>query len=272
MVGSILALLAGCFFLGILHGIIPDEHTWPITFSYSVGSASGRGGMLAAFFFSSAFTLQRTLMSGFAYFAIVSVVDLAKYLGYVYVAVGTAMSLAGFLIMRNSLPHWHPLMWISNKDRMKHEREMDNRLVPVHWTIIHGFIAGFGVDTGLFTSFIYLVAVPAMPNPFLGLAPGLLFGFGTMSILLVIGLIFGSGLKIAKRFGVERIETFGSMVASRSLFAGGLLFVGAGSFEISPMAGIINFDIGDLLVISFMILIVIPVVLKSWNDARRIKV
>ena len=32
------------FLFGLLHGILPDEHTWPITFSYAIGGASGRRG------------------------------------------------------------------------------------------------------------------------------------------------------------------------------------------------------------------------------------
>src|SRR3989442_7591937 len=36
-----IVLLLGSLGLGMLHGVIPDEHTWPITFSYSVGSATG---------------------------------------------------------------------------------------------------------------------------------------------------------------------------------------------------------------------------------------
>jgi hypothetical protein len=263
------ALLSACFVLGLLHGVIPDEHTWPITFSYSVGSTTGRGGMMAGIFFSSAFTLQRAIMSELAYLAIVSVIDLTNYLGYVYIAVGIAMSAAGFLLIRGSMPHWHPLMWISTKDRMRHIREEGKKKVPVHWTIIHGFIAGFGVDTGLFTTFVYLVAVPAMPSPILGFLPGVVFGLGTMFVLAAVGLALGSGVRIAQRFGVERIETFGSLVAARSLFIGGFLFMAAGLFTISPAAGAVSIDIGNTIILSFMILIVVPVILKSWADTSK---
>ena len=37
VVGIYSALLIA-FLLGIVHGITPDEHTWPITFSYAIGS------------------------------------------------------------------------------------------------------------------------------------------------------------------------------------------------------------------------------------------
>ena len=61
--GTLEYLLAGCFGLGLLHGIVPDEHTWPITFAYSVGTTTGRGGIRAGAWFSLAFTAQRAMMS-----------------------------------------------------------------------------------------------------------------------------------------------------------------------------------------------------------------
>jgi hypothetical protein len=51
--------LLTAFLLGVVHGVAPDEHTWPITFSYAVGSFSARKGMRSALAFSLAFTLQR---------------------------------------------------------------------------------------------------------------------------------------------------------------------------------------------------------------------
>ena len=29
------------FPFGLLHGVLPDEHTWPITFSYAIGARAG---------------------------------------------------------------------------------------------------------------------------------------------------------------------------------------------------------------------------------------
>src|SRR5436189_3280122 len=161
-------LLGASLALGMLHGVIPDEHTWPITFSYSVGSATGRGGMLSGAYFAAAFTVQRAIIAQLVYFALVTFLAFNEALnGPVYVAVGLAMSLAGYLILRDKLPHWHPLMWISTRDRERHLKKDPagstqsqaglQRTVPVHWCLIHGFISGFGVDTGLFTTFVYLV-------------------------------------------------------------------------------------------------------------------
>ena len=58
------------FLFGLLHGVLPDEHTWPITFSYAIGGATGLEGIKAGLYFSAAFTLQRTLLSEAAYLAL----------------------------------------------------------------------------------------------------------------------------------------------------------------------------------------------------------
>jgi len=61
--GSVTLALVTALLLGLVHGVTPDEHTWPITFSYSVGSYSSKGGRRVGFLFSLAFTLQRALAS-----------------------------------------------------------------------------------------------------------------------------------------------------------------------------------------------------------------
>src|SRR3989442_11028912 len=222
-----IVLLLGSLGLGMLHGVIPDEHTWPITFSYSVGSATGRGGMLSGTFFASAFTLQRAIMAHLVYFALASYLAFDEGLNaLVYVAVGIAMSLAGYLILSSKLPSWHPLTrFLRTRGGTHYDEKGVSRRVPIHWCVIHGFIAGFGVDTGLFTTFIYLVAVPAMPVAYLGFAPGAAFGFGTLIVLLAIGSLFGGVLQIAKKWGPERIQLFGTRAGARSLFYGGGNFI-----------------------------------------------
>ena len=274
-------LLGASLALGMLHGVIPDEHTWPITFSYSVGSATGRGGMLSGAYFAAAFTVQRAIMSQLVYFALVAFLAFNEGLnGPVYVAVGLAMSLAGYLILRDKLPHWHPLMWISTRDRERHLKKDSagstqsqsglQKTVPVHWCLIHGFISGFGVDTGLFTTFVYLVAVPAMPSSALGFAPGAAFGLGTMLILLVIGFTFGEVLQVAKRWGVERMQIFGVRVGARSLLLGGIAFIIAGLLFQFGLADIIPVDFGNLIVLAFLVAIIIPVMVTTWKEVRTI--
>ena len=267
-------VLIGSLALGMLHGVVPDEHTWPITFSYSVGSATGRGGLRSGTYFASAFTLQRAIMSQLVYLTVGSYLAFNNSLnGPVYVVVGIAMALAGYLILYGKLPHWHPLMWISRQDKERHEKEIltgVKKTVPVHWALIHGFIAGFGVDTGLFTTFVYLVAVPSMPSALLGFAPGAAFGLGTLIVLLLIGTVFGGVLQIAKRWGAERIQLFGTRVGARSLLFGGLIFIIAGALFGFGFAEILPFDFGNLIVALFMVAVIIPVMVWTWREVSKL--
>lgn len=266
-------LLFGSLSLGVLHGVIPDEHTWPITFSYSVGTTTGRGGLLSGTYFASAFTVQRAMMSQLAYWSIGSYLAFNESLNApVYVAVGLAMAIAGYLILHGKLPHWHPLMWISARDRAKHAGEATpSKRIPVHWCLIHGFIAGFGVDTGLFTTFVYLVAVPSMPSGLLGFAPGAAFGLGTLLVLLLVGTLFGGVLQVARRWGPEKLQVFGSRVGARSLLFGGIIFIAAGVFFNFGAAAMLPFDFESLLVVVFMAGVIIPVMLWTWREVNHMK-
>ncbi len=265
-----LYLVGGCFALGMLHGVVPDEHTWPITFSYSVGAATGRGGVLSGAFFATAFTVQRAIMSQLVYFAVAPFLISDQSLnGPVYLVVGAAMAVAGYMILRSRLPHWHPLMWVSRRDRAKHEQEMEEvGTVPVHWALIHGFVAGFGVDVGLFTSFVYLVAVPAMPFALLGFLPGAAFGIGTFAVLMLIGLVFGGSMQLAKRWGAERVELFGMKVGAKSLLYGGILFAASGVLYIFGLDKVVPVEFGNLLIFVFMVVIIVPVMVQTWREVR----
>jgi hypothetical protein len=170
-----LVALIYSFLFGLLHGILPDEHTWPITLSYAIGSASGREGMKAGLFFSGAFTVQRMLLSEVAYLALAPFLLSPKINGVVYVVVGVAMAAAGWIVLRrNRAPHLHlfgrhrelgteETAQIGVQAGSKGSLPSEPAVPPVKWTIVHGFIAGFGF--GGFSLFINTVAAPAMPGP-----------------------------------------------------------------------------------------------------------
>lgn len=94
------AALLTAFLLGVVHGVTPDEHTWPITFSYAVGSFSARKGMRAALAFSLSFTAQRALLSELAYLGLFAVRDNLTWNAIIYVVVGVVMVLAAFYVLR----------------------------------------------------------------------------------------------------------------------------------------------------------------------------
>lgn len=263
----------------MLHGVLPDEHTWPITFAYSVGAATGRGGIKAAGFFSLAFTTQRAIMSQLIYFAVaVFLVTSDRLNGPVYTAVGAAMAIAGYLILKDKVPHFHPLMKLSQHDLAKHTsaetgpEEGQRGAVPVHWAMIHGFISGFGVDTGIMSTFVYLTTLPVLASTGLwqfGWLPGALFGFGTFAVLMVIGFFFGETLQVVKRFGANRIVAFGRLVGARVLLFGGLMFVVLGPAYYFGFGDYIPVDFGTFIVLLVMVAITLPVMLYTWREVGR---
>jgi hypothetical protein len=270
------------FLFGLLHGVLPDEHTWPITFSYAIGGGSGREGMKAGLFFSAAFTVQRALLSEAAYLALAPFLLSPTINGVVYLVVGLAMTVAGALVLRQNLyPHFHLLGHHHEEAKeIETSRQVLTRqhtepagptaTLPVKWTLIHGFIAGFGF--GGFSLFVNTVAAPAMRSPWLGFLPGLVYGLGTMIMLVVIGFLFGASMRWSHLLKEQEIKRIGSQTGGRTLFFGGLLFA---LFGVSTLFGLDRFlpvDAGYVLIGLFMIGIAIPAFVYSLKEvlaARR---
>jgi len=234
--------------LGIVHGITPDEHTWPITFSYAVGSYSTRKGMKAGLIFSSGFTLQRALLSEIAYFALIAIFTTSLAFGITYVAVGVAMAAAGLYLSRKSTYfHWHyieeklgQLLGVHKKNSNYQKKEFEHKInplmskdakpelreVPLKLAFLHGLIAGFGF--GAFALILYFVMVPAMPNMYLAWLPGFLFGIGTMIMQIIFGAFFGTWLTKKKNLTKEGIAFISKYISKNVLYYGGIAFALAG--------------------------------------------
>jgi ABC-type nickel/cobalt efflux system permease component RcnA len=249
------AVLVTAVLLGMVHGVTPDEHTWPITFSYAVAGYSARAGMRAALTFSAAFTLQRALASELAYLA------LARYLVFgstgdyvVYVVVGVAMFWAALYITRRRVP-WHLDVHLHGR-RHAHPHvhvhahggvplASDGSLPPEpcpecddpglsdpRWWMpaLHGFIAGWGV--GAFAVIVYTVLAPSMPSAWWGWVPGALFGLGTTLVQVAVGTMVGA---LMRRRGATpaQVRRIGLVVAARTLGIGGMAFVLGGAFGLA---------------------------------------
>ena len=271
---NVLEALTYSFLFGLLHGILPDEHTWPITFSYAIGGASGKEGMKAGLYFSGAFTVQRLVVSELAYLALAPFLLSPIINGIVYVVVGLAMSVAGGVVLRrNRYPHLHPL-------RTHHEeaREMGSVIQvriepggavsapPARWALIHGFIAGFGF--GGLSLFINTIAAPAMPSHWLGFLPGLFYGLGTMITLAFIGLLFGTFLHWAGSLTVQEIQWIGAKTGGRTLFFGGVLFGVAGVVTLLGLDRHLPLDMGYMIIGLFMLIVAIPSFFYSWKEVK----
>jgi len=271
-----ISMMLYSFLFGLLHGILPDEHTWPITFSYAIGGASGKEGMRAGLFFSAAFTLQRTLLSEAAYLALAPFLLRPVVNGIVYVVVGLAMAIAGAIVLRGNLyPHLHLLghchgeaceteQSIGVLARRHTETAPMAQTPPVYWTLIHGFIAGFGF--GGFSLFINTVAAPAMGSPWLGFLPGLLYGLGTMIMLVLVGALFGASLRWTRRLTEQEIKRIGSQTGGRTLFFGGLLFLVFGAVTLAGLERALPVDAGYVLIGLFMIVIAVPAFVYTLKE------
>jgi ABC-type nickel/cobalt efflux system permease component RcnA len=241
-------ILVIALILGVLHGLTPDEHTWPITFSYSIGSYSSRGGMKAGFMFSGGFTIQRSILTAMGFAGLASVYEAYNLDGYIYVLVGAGMLLAGYYLLKGTDIHV-PLDRLlggrehhtSRAERVPmHESEDQAKPVPLKMATVHGFIAGWGV--GAYASIIVFILAPQMPNIFYAALVGTSFGIGTMLMQITIGSVFANIMR-AKKLSLEQIKYVGRSAAARTLYLGGLAFALIGGL-------IVAFPLLDSLAIS----------------------
>jgi hypothetical protein len=254
-------ILLTAFLLGVVHGITPDEHTWPITFSYAIGSYSTRRGLLAGLIFSGAFTLQRALGSILAYLALARWMETDNIEYIVYILVGLAMALAGAYILRiGRVFHVDllPAVWsgghrthgwgrqpardpqgvrataasspFSLRAGAQEESRPALREVTPWMAAIHGFIAGWGF--GAFATILYTVLAPSMPSVATAWMPGVTFGLGTMLVQAVAGALFGGWMR-RRKLPEEAVALVARRVAGSTLFWGGVVFVAAGIFGLA---------------------------------------
>src|SRR5436305_5574519 len=215
--------LLTAFLLGIVHGVTPDEHTWPITFSYAVGGYSTRRGLRAGLLFSLAFAIQAGLASELAHFGMTQWFASETFDNAVYLAVGIVMAAAGLFAMgRGVLPHLHLPGLPRPQTQTVQPRELK-------WWMpaVHGFIAGWGTDA--FSAIIYTTLAPAMPSAATGWMPGFVFGCGTLCVQAAAGAAFGAWA-VRRGLPQEAIRNIALTTAARTLTWGGVGFVLFGLF------------------------------------------
>ncbi len=231
---GVLGILAVSLLLGVLHGVTPDEHTWPITVSYAIGAATGRQGMKAGLLFSAAFALQRAIASELAYLALAPILASGALNAWIDLLVGIVMAASGMYILRLGrelhLTEWleqllHRVVRVGSHDGTDGMPSHDGGPIPVRMTLVHGFIAGWG--TGAFAIIIYTVLAPAMPSAALAFLPGLLFGIGTMLVQTLVGAALGAWMR-RRNLGAAAMNYVSRAVAGNTLTYGGVLFAAWG--------------------------------------------
>lgn len=105
-----------------------------------------------------------------------------------------------------------------------------------------------------------------MSSAWLGFLPGLLFGLGTMIILVIIGGLFGTLLQRAHSLTMQEIKRIGAQTGGRTLFFGGLLFGAAGMAMLFGLERYLPVDTGYLLIGLFMITVAIPAFIYSSKE------
>lgn len=262
--------------LGILHGATPDEHTWPITFSYSIGSYSSRGGMKAGLVFSTGFTLQRAILTALGFLGLATIYTVYNLDGPVYILVGFVMFVAGWYLLRGTdihLPLDHLMERLMggffgghSHHTTKAERaplpESEMKPIPLKMAIVHGFVAGWGV--GGFATILVFVLAPQMPNVWWAALAGTLFGLGTMVMQMITGALFARLARL-KKLSMAQIQRIGRSTAARTLYVGGLGFVGIGALvaaapNIESYALLTGNPIPNLASIGIAFLLVVSVV------------
>jgi len=282
---SLSVILIVSYVLGLLHGATPDEHTWPITFSYAIGSYSTKRGMKAGFLFSLGFTLQRALLTtlgylGLAYFYMKYNLD-----GPVYIIVGFVMAIAGSYILKGRYIHIPIDVALGSKLHHTDEakriplHEVHEKEIPLKMTIVHGLIAGFGF--GAYATVITFILAPQVPSLIYAPLPGLMFGLGTMTMQVIFGAAFATILRL-KKLTEDKIKVIARRSAGRTLYYGGIAFMLIGmlvilippldSFAIStgvPVPNLSALDIGLILVLLVVGVIGIWGLLKSYREVVR---
>lgn len=274
---TVIEILIISFILGMLHGATPDEHTWPITFSYAIGKYSTKSGMKAGFLFSLGFTMQRAFLTTLGFIGLAAIYAKYNLDGPVYAVVGFVMAIAGSYILKGKYIHL-PI------DRLLHREihgELEDQLrdIPLKMTIVHGLIAGFGF--GAYATIITFVLAPQMPNIWYAPLPGALFGIGTMVMQMIFGALFANILK-AKKMGEKVLQYIARKTAGRTLYYGGLVFMIVGlliiafpvidNFAISTGNPIPNLDainVGFLLVVGVVGIIGISSIVMSYKETSK---
>ncbi len=272
---TLVEILALAAILGLLHGITPDEHTWPITFSYAIGSYSTRGGMRSGFVFSAGFTAQRAVLTTLGYLGLASVLLATHLDGVIYLLVGALMFIAGSYILHGRYLHL-PLDRLfggrehhSGRAERRPGDEDTPRPVSLRMALGHGFIAGWGI--GGYAAILVFVLAPRVSSILLAPLVGVAFGLGTMAMQVILGAVFASLIRRG-RMTSDQVRFIGQKTAGRTLYFGGFAFVAIGAvvtaFPALLAAGLstgTSIPNLDFIGVAFLLIIVVVGVIGGWS-------
>ncbi|GEM_PF-224598 len=165
------------FILGLIHGLIPHEHTWPITIPYAISQGEVVRGILAAIIFTGALTLIWSIVSELVSISGFILLNVG-YNPIVNIVTGLVMIIVGLFVIMPRVNR------ITSKNSIV-TSSVDIKQLPYRYIWIHGLSAAF--STGCLLIITYTLALTV--NPLLGWCVGLLFGLGTMITQVIIAYI-----------------------------------------------------------------------------------
>lgn len=200
-------------FIGFIHGIKPDEHTWPITIPYALVQKNLKRAVLASFVFTGALTLVWTILS-------LVISQILSLLTNPEMLTPYADVIAGLTMIGVAL------LFILKTKKNENKIGTDHLVPDYRYIWIHGLAASFGGDffvVLILSSVLIGSAIPAS----LGFSIGFLFGVGSM--------IAQSIVVIAAYKGFNLLIKNANLMAKSGMLS--LLFLGIFLFSL----GIINF-------------------------------
>jgi len=185
-------VLMAIFIAGVLHGLKPDEHTWPITIPYALSQRSLTKGLLSTYVFTGTLTLIWTILSIITS-TLKSIAVSSNVEPYADIAAGITMLGVGLFF----------------STRRSHDAPSFRHI----W--LHGVAAAFGGDFFVVLALTLILSGNAFPAH-LGFLVGLLFGLGSMlSQSIVVSLAykgvkaFVSNTEIMRMSGVYSLMILG---------------------------------------------------------------
>lgn len=181
-----MSIFISVFILGLVHGLTPCEHTWPILFAFTIGVRKTMKGILAAVILALSATIPWIIIGGLCgYFGLI--IWKESYEIYVHLVLGMLMIIFGLYILRFfKMPHLHLGGCCEKKPK-----KLSLKQLP-----IYGLILGFGPCVPTLMMYTYAAN---LHNTILGGVSGLLFGLGTMVSLVIIGGILGKSLQFTEK-------------------------------------------------------------------------
>ncbi len=181
--GSLPLIFSALFLIGMIHGLKPDQHTWPITIPYAISQRSLFMGILASFVFTGTLTLVWTMLSTFTGVVLNLVTDPEALTPYADALAGTTMiTVASIFLFR------------TKKNGMLNRIDEPKTAPNFKYIWIHGLAASFGGDF-LVVLLLATLLVGSIIPVYLSFTIGLLFGIGSMLTQAIVVIAAYKGAK-----------------------------------------------------------------------------